>query len=87
MMSVSLGRGATICYALDATYRQPDLGNHADPVDKLIYILLSTMTTEANYQRTFSSLRTRLLPGNRCWRRPRRSNRGRSPTAARHPPR
>jgi endonuclease III len=54
------GRAAAICAALEEDYRQPDLGNHADPVDELIYILLSTMTTEANYQRSFAELRARL---------------------------
>lgn len=49
-----------ICHALDAAYGRPDLGNHADPVDELIYILLSTMTTEVNYQRSFAALRQRL---------------------------
>src|SRR5690606_35786515 len=53
-------RAAVICRALDEAYGRPDLGNHADPVDELIYILLSTMTTEANYQRAFAALRARL---------------------------
>jgi endonuclease III len=53
-------RAVEICRLLDAAYRQPDLGNHADPVDELIYILLSTMTTEANYQRSFAELRARI---------------------------
>lgn len=53
-------RAAEICRLLDTAYGQPDLGNHADPVDELIYILLSTMTTEANYQRSFASLREQL---------------------------
>ncbi len=47
---------ADICQTLDAAYGCPDLGNHADPVDELIYILLSTMTTEANYRRSFAAL-------------------------------
>jgi endonuclease III len=53
-------RAAAICRALDAAYARPDLGNHADPVDELIYILLSTMTTEANYQRSYVALRAAL---------------------------
>jgi hypothetical protein len=36
---------------LDVAYGQSDLGNHVDPVDELIHILLSTMMTETNYQR------------------------------------
>lgn len=53
-------RAALICRALDAVYGRPDLGNHVDPVDELVYILLSTMTTEANYQRSYAALRTAL---------------------------
>jgi endonuclease III len=53
-------RAAAICRLLDVAYGQPDLGNHADPVDELVYILLSTMTTEANYQRSYAALRTAL---------------------------
>lgn len=51
---------AAICRVLDEAYGRPNLGNHADPVDELIYILLSTMTTEANYQRSYATLRTAL---------------------------
>lgn len=53
-------RAAAICAALDAAYGRPDLGNHADPVDELIYILLSTMTNEVNYQRSYAALREAL---------------------------
>jgi endonuclease-3 len=53
-------RAAAICRALDAAYARPDLGNFADPVDELVYILLSTMTTEANYQRSYAALRAAL---------------------------
>lgn len=60
MTLTPLGRAAAICRALDAAYARPDLGNHADPVDELIYILLSTMTTEANYQRSYAELRAAL---------------------------
>jgi endonuclease III len=52
-------RAADICRVLDLTYRQPDLGNQTEPVAELIYILLSTMTTETNYQRSFGMLRER----------------------------
>src|SRR5689334_4114401 len=55
-----LQRAAAICRLLDAAYGRPDLGNHADPVDELVYILLSTMTTEANYQRSYAALRAAL---------------------------
>lgn len=60
MSEGGLARAAEICRALDQAYQQPDLGNFADPVAELIYILLSTMTTEANYQRSFATLRERM---------------------------
>lgn len=53
-------RAAAICRSLDEAYARPDLGNHADPVDELVYILLSTMTTETNYQRAYAGLREHL---------------------------
>lgn len=56
-----VARTRAICAALHALYGAPDLGNHADPVDELIYILLSTMTTEVNYQRAFRDLRAQFL--------------------------
>lgn len=59
MTAHGLARAAEICRLLDLAYGQPDLGNQADPVAELIYILLSTMTTEANYQRSFGALRER----------------------------
>lgn len=60
MSGGALERSAAICRALDEAYGRPDLGNHADPVDELIYILLSTMTTEVNYQRSYAALRAAL---------------------------
>lgn len=59
MMSDASERIAAICSVLDAAYGRPDLGNYTHPVDELIYILLSTMTTEANYRRSFARLRQR----------------------------
>jgi hypothetical protein len=53
-------RARAICAALDAAYGRPDLGNHLDPVDEMVYIMLSTMTTEANYQRSYAALRAAL---------------------------
>lgn len=57
MSSAALTRAAAICTIIDEAYRQPDLGNSQDPITELIYIVLSTMTTEANYQRAFATLR------------------------------
>ncbi len=59
MIAQRLARSAAICALLEATYRQPDLGNSQDPIEELVYILLSTMTTEINYQRSFATLRER----------------------------
>lgn len=59
MIDDHLRRVRAICRLLDDTYHQPDLGNHSDPVDELIYILLSTMTTEVNYRRSFAALQAR----------------------------
>jgi endonuclease III len=38
-------------------YGTPDLGNKADPVDELVYIILSRRTREGAYQRAFSALK------------------------------
>ncbi len=40
-----------------ATYPETDLGNPGDPLDDLIYILLSGQTSEALYQSTFQALK------------------------------
>ena len=44
---------------LAASYGTPDLGNKADPVDELVYIILSRRTREGAYQAAFDSLRSR----------------------------
>ncbi len=61
MSSGQYERVDTICHLLDAAYGRPELDNHADPVDEVTYILLSMMTTEVNYQRSFASLRAAAL--------------------------
>jgi endonuclease III len=45
--------------ALDETYGTPDLGNKADPVDELVYIMLARRTREVAYQSAYDALRTR----------------------------
>jgi endonuclease III len=52
-------RDCAICPLLEEAYTQPNLGNYADLVDELIYILLSTMTTKINYQWFYAALRGR----------------------------
>jgi DNA (cytosine-5)-methyltransferase 1 len=44
---------------LAATYGTPRLGNLTDPVDELVYIILSRKTYEQAYQRSFALLRAR----------------------------
>lgn len=44
---------------IEAEYRTPDLGNKDDPVDELVYIILSRRTREAAYQSGFVALKDR----------------------------
>lgn len=45
-----------ICSALYARYGSPRHGNKRDPLDELIYIILSTRTQERAYQQSFERL-------------------------------
>jgi DNA (cytosine-5)-methyltransferase 1 len=49
----------SIAAALAATYGTPDLGNKSDPVDELVYIILSRRTREGAYQAAFDVLKSR----------------------------
>lgn len=49
----------SVARALTRAYGAPDLGNVADPLDELIYIMISTMTTGPSFQRVFASLKSR----------------------------
>jgi DNA (cytosine-5)-methyltransferase 1 len=44
---------------LELLYENPRLGNKADPVDELVYIILSRKTREGAYQRGFEALKQR----------------------------
>jgi endonuclease III len=44
---------------LAQTYGTPDLGNKVDPVDELVYIILSRRTREEAYQAAFNALKQR----------------------------
>lgn len=44
---------------LKAAHHEPDLGNLENPLDELIYILLSGQTHQPNFARTWASLRQR----------------------------
>ena len=46
-----------ICSILSQEYKEPDLGNKKDPVDELVYILLSEKTDEAKYVQAYRNLR------------------------------
>lgn len=47
-----------ICTALDAEYGSPRLGNKDDPLDELVFIILSNRTQAATAERAFQELRT-----------------------------
>jgi len=47
---------ARVAFRLAASHSETDLGNPADPLDDLIYIVLSGQTNEANYLSTFALL-------------------------------
>ena len=46
-----------ISLSLDAAYGTPDLGNKVDPVDELVYIILSRRTREGAYQAAYKALK------------------------------
>jgi DNA (cytosine-5)-methyltransferase 1 len=48
-----------IARILAVLYGTPNLGNKTDPVDELVYIILSRKTPEKAYQKTFESLKNR----------------------------
>ena len=52
-----LSRLLAINELLEDEYGTPDLGNKEDPVDELVYIILSRRTREAAYQSAFGALK------------------------------
>jgi DNA (cytosine-5)-methyltransferase 1 len=54
-----IGLMREIARHLGLIHRTPDLGNKADPVDELIYIILSRKTRESAYQRAYDNLKGR----------------------------
>lgn len=44
---------------LSKTYGDPRLGNKEDPLDELIYIILSAKTAESSFSRTYAALHSR----------------------------
>jgi len=49
----------TISQRLSTTYGTPDLGNKSDPVDELVYIILSRRTREGAYQAAYDALKAK----------------------------
>jgi endonuclease III len=49
-----------VVHALEKRYGSPRLNNKDDPLDELIFILLSQMTTGPSYERVFDRLKTTL---------------------------
>ena len=49
----------TVTSLLSSTYGTPDLGNKQDPIDELVYIILSRRTREGAYQAAFDALKQR----------------------------
>ena len=56
---ISRSRVARITELLEGEYGTPDLGNKTDPIDELVFILLSAKTDEAKYSEAFRSLKRR----------------------------
>lgn len=46
-----------ICEALESEYGNPRHGNKNDPLDELVYIILSTRTRDQNFRRTYRALK------------------------------
>lgn len=49
-----------ITSVLEATYQSPSLGNKEDPLDELVFIVLSQMTQDSCYQAAYRELEERL---------------------------
>lgn len=53
-------KAALVCRYLEQEYGTPDLGNKADPLDELFFIILSQMTTGPSFSRVFDRLKAKL---------------------------
>jgi endonuclease III len=56
---VNEDRIRAICFLLQREYGLPRHGNKADPLDELIYIILSTRTGPSAYRRMYAAIKTR----------------------------
>jgi endonuclease-3 len=54
-----------ICTVLQRVYRSPRHGNKCNPLDELIYIILSTRTKDRSFRTSFARLKTRFRSWNR----------------------
>lgn len=54
-----MSRLTQVTNLLSAEYHDPSLKNHRDPLDEIVYILLSGKTNEANYEAAFWNLKAR----------------------------
>lgn len=50
---------SAICEALAATYGSPRHGNKANPLDELVYIILSNRTQDTSFRRIFAAVKRR----------------------------
>jgi endonuclease III len=62
-----------VCRALTREYGNPRLGNKSNPLDELVYIILSTRTQDQAFRLTFTKLKTQFP----SWGRVRIRDRGR----------
>lgn len=56
---------ARICAVLQRAYRSPRHGNKRNPLDELIYIILSTRTRDRSFRTSYARLKTRFRSWNR----------------------
>lgn len=49
----------SVAAKLHEQYGLPDLGNHEDPVEEILYILLSAKTADKQYRQTYFALKTK----------------------------
>lgn len=66
-----LGRDIrSVAQALENCYGRPRLGNPRDPIDDLVYVMISVMTTEPSYRRVFKALKASFPTWTNAYRAP-----------------
>lgn len=76
MASTRNGTVEGVCRALEAKYGRPRLGNPRNPVDDLVYIILSNKTMPATASKVYRELRSRFITWTDFLRVPARTIRG-----------